>query len=180
MDSTRTEQPLTIEKKETLFTFHRSIQEDLQDDQLEDRQDTDKNGKSSISCEEYTVNADITTTTTVYDYQASRRLQTTTKDNDYDVYPCTVYTMADMTKYGFKKLGLDNYTSWSRSMHGLLATKDYLGALNNPEDENSEKAKGLITLCVQECHQGLLTLAARRTSTKHQHWPLGGAVMHCC
>jgi hypothetical protein len=23
-------------------------------------------------------------------------------------------------------------------------------------------------------------VAARRTSTKHQHWPLGGAVMHCC
>jgi hypothetical protein len=25
-----------------------------------------------------------------------------------------------------------------------------------------------------------LALAARRTSTKHQHWPLRGAVMHCC
>jgi hypothetical protein len=28
--------------------------------------------------------------------------------------------------------------------------------------------------------KSLGSLAARRTSTKHQHWSLGGAVMHCC
>jgi hypothetical protein len=43
--------------------------------------------------------------------------------------------MSDITKYGFRKLGLDNYATWSKSMFSVLATKGYTNALHPPTQE---------------------------------------------
>jgi transposase InsO family protein len=67
----------------------------------------------------------------------------------------------EMTKFGFKKLGVNNYPTWSKHMEGLLATKECLNALRDAEDEQSPMAKGLIIMCVQDCH---LTTVARAES----------------
>jgi hypothetical protein len=67
--------------------------------------------------------------------------------------------MSDFTRFGFRKLGVDNYSSWYKHMKGLLATKGYLTALTDPNDANREKAKGLMLMCVQECHLTLVETA---------------------
>lgn len=67
----------------------------------------------------------------------------------------------EMTKFGFKKLGLTNYPTWSKQMLGLLATKECLNAVENAEDPQSAMAKGLIIMSVQDCH---LTTVARADS----------------
>jgi hypothetical protein len=64
-----------------------------------------------------------------------------------------------MTKYGFAKLGLHNYPQWSKHIKGLLATKGYLTALTEPDDDNTVQAKGLIMMCVQDCHLTLVEKA---------------------
>ena len=65
-----------------------------------------------------------------------------------------------MTKFGFTKLGLHNYPAWSKQIKGLLATKGWLAALTDPADGNTVQAKGLITMCVQDCHLTLVENAA--------------------
>lgn len=60
--------------------------------------------------------------------------------------------MSELTKFGFKKLGNDNYTQWRTQMKGALAAKGYLNALEDGDDANSTKALGIIALCVQEYH----------------------------
>lgn len=76
--------------------------------------------------------------------------------------------MADKetTKFGFRKLGNDNYPQWRMHMRGLLQTKDIASAITDPEDEASDKAKGLITLCVQEYHLPLI----EASDTAHDAW----------
>lgn len=76
--------------------------------------------------------------------------------------------MADRehTKFGFRKLGNDNYPQWRIHMRGLLQTKDLANAIANENDEDSDKAKGLITLCVQEYHLPLIEASA----TAHDAW----------
>lgn len=69
----------------------------------------------------------------------------------------------DMTKFGFRKLGINNYPTWSKHMQGLLATKECDKALTTAEDEKSAMAKGLIMMCVQDCH---LTTVANATDAK--------------
>lgn len=68
--------------------------------------------------------------------------------------------MGDRTKFGFAKLGVNNYPPWSKQMKGLLATKGWLTALTDPGDANTAQAKGLIMMCVQEGHLTLLENAA--------------------
>jgi len=58
----------------------------------------------------------------------------------------------EMNKFGFAKLGDDNYGTWKVQMRGLLATKDCNEALDNAEDPHSNKAKGLMIMCVEEQH----------------------------
>lgn len=58
----------------------------------------------------------------------------------------------NQTKHGFTKLGTDNYPAWHKHMEGLLATKGCLDAITDPAAPNSALAKGLIIMCVQECH----------------------------
>lgn len=65
----------------------------------------------------------------------------------------------DMTKFGFAKLGHTNYPSWSKQVESLLATKGCQAALTDPADPNSAMAKGLIGLCVQDCHLSLVSRA---------------------
>jgi transposase InsO family protein len=67
--------------------------------------------------------------------------------------------MSDNNKFGFKKLGDDNWASWRTQMKGLLMTKDCLPAIMAAEDPNSNKAKGLLTMCVQEQHLPLIEAA---------------------
>ena len=74
--------------------------------------------------------------------------------------------MTDNTKFGFKKLGTDNYPQWRMHMRGLLQTKDLASAIDNAEDDDSDKAKGLITLCVQEYHLPLIDAA----DSAHAAW----------
>jgi transposase InsO family protein len=76
--------------------------------------------------------------------------------------------MADreLTKFGFRKLGNDNYPQWRIHMRGLLQTKDIASAITEPEDDESDKAKGLITLCVQEYHLPLI----EASPTAHDAW----------
>lgn len=66
----------------------------------------------------------------------------------------------EMTKFGFSKLGVNNYPPWSKQMKGLLAMKGYLTAITDPIDPNTVQAKGLIMMCVQECHLTLVENAA--------------------
>ncbi len=65
-----------------------------------------------------------------------------------------------MTKHGFAKLGLHNYPQWSKHIKGLLATKGYLTALTDPDDDNTVQAQGFIMMCVQDCHLTLVEKAA--------------------
>jgi hypothetical protein len=51
-------------------------------------------------------------------------------------------------------------------MRGLLQTKDIASAITEPEDDESDKAKGLITLCVQEYHLPLI----EASPTAHDAW----------
>ena len=76
--------------------------------------------------------------------------------------------MADKehTKFGFRKLGNDNYPQWRIHMRGLLQTKDLANAIADENDEDSDRAKGLITLCVQEYHLPMIEASA----TAHDAW----------
>jgi hypothetical protein len=56
------------------------------------------------------------------------------------------------TKFGFKKLVVNNYPTWSKHMKGLLAMKGYRGALTDPEDNNTVQAQGIMLMCVEDCH----------------------------
>lgn len=60
--------------------------------------------------------------------------------------------MADLTKFGFKKLGDGNYNTWRTLMKGVLDAKGLGEALIDAADPNSAKAKGIITMCVSEQH----------------------------
>lgn len=59
---------------------------------------------------------------------------------------------AQTSKFGFDKLGDSNYATWRMQMKGLLATKDCLGAIRAAGDPNSEKAMGLMIMCVEDQH----------------------------
>jgi transposase InsO family protein len=72
----------------------------------------------------------------------------------------------EMTKFGFHKLGVSNYPAWSKQMKGYLASKGYLLALTDPADPNTVQAKGLMMMCVQECHLTLVENAANA----HDAW----------
>lgn len=74
--------------------------------------------------------------------------------------------MADITKFGFKKLADNNWTTWRAQVKGLLQSKGLASALSAPDDNNSEKAKGLLTMCVMEQHLSLIEAAA----TAHAAW----------
>lgn len=63
------------------------------------------------------------------------------------------------TKFGFKKLGIDNYPAWSKQMKGLLAMKGYKTALTDPEDDNTAQAQGIMLMCVEDCHLTLVESA---------------------
>lgn len=67
--------------------------------------------------------------------------------------------MSEQTKFGFRKLGNTNYPSWSKQMKGMLASKGMLTALTDPADDNTQQAKGLMLMCVQECHLTLVESA---------------------
>lgn len=55
-------------------------------------------------------------------------------------------------KYGFAKLGNDNYGTWSVQMKGLLATKECDGAITQATHAKSNMAKGLMIMCVEDQH----------------------------
>lgn len=76
--------------------------------------------------------------------------------------------MSDITKFGFRKLGLNNYTTWSKQMKGLLATKGCLTAIDAAEDDNSALAKGLIIMCVSDDYLSLIEDA----DNAHEAWML--------
>lgn len=57
-----------------------------------------------------------------------------------------------MTKYGFEKLGTDNYAIWRTRMKGFLLSKDLGAAIEEPEHKDSEKARGLLIMCVEDQH----------------------------
>ena len=60
--------------------------------------------------------------------------------------------MAQPSKFGFQKLGDNNYAIWRIQMKGLLATKDCLRAISEPTDDNREKAMGLMIMCAEDQH----------------------------
>lgn len=60
--------------------------------------------------------------------------------------------MSELTKFGFKKLGDKGYATWRTNMKGVLLAKGYAGALTKDDDTNSDKALGLLTMCVMEQH----------------------------
>lgn len=68
--------------------------------------------------------------------------------------------MSELTKFGFRKLGPDNYSTWRAQMRSLLATKDCEAALTTAEDPNSGKAKGFLIMCVTEKTIPLIERAA--------------------
>jgi hypothetical protein len=60
--------------------------------------------------------------------------------------------MEQSSKFGFPKLGDNNYATWRVQMKGLLATKDCMRAITVDNDANSTKAMGLMIMCVEEQH----------------------------
>jgi hypothetical protein len=67
-----------------------------------------------------------------------------------------------MTKYGFEKLGTDNYSIWRTRMRGFLQSKGLGAAIMNAEDADNEKAKGLLIMCVEDQH--LQTVSTAETA----------------
>lgn len=57
-----------------------------------------------------------------------------------------------VNRFGFQSLGDNNYGTWKVQMRGLLATKDCDEALETAEHPQSNKAKGLMIMCVEEQH----------------------------
>jgi hypothetical protein len=80
--------------------------------------------------------------------------------------------MSEMTKYGFKKLGPSNYTTWSKHMKALLATKGYEEALTDEENQHSSMAQGLMGMCVQDYY---LTIVSNADSA-HAAWTALSAI----
>ena len=74
--------------------------------------------------------------------------------------------MADVTKFGFSKLGDNNYGTWRPRMKGVLQAKGYESALTGEEDPNSSKAMGLMMMCVQD-H---LLLTIEKCANAKQVW----------
>jgi hypothetical protein len=70
--------------------------------------------------------------------------------------------MAELTKFGFKKLADNNYVTWRTQMKGVLDSKGLGAALVNADDPNSDKAKGILTMCVMDQH--LSTIEASPTA----------------
>jgi flavodoxin len=65
--------------------------------------------------------------------------------------------MADVEKYGVKKLDTDNYAVWAYKMKLLLTIKDYWKAIEGVEGEEvsveeDAKALALVGLCVEDHH----------------------------
>lgn len=69
-----------------------------------------------------------------------------------------------MSKYGFAKLGTDNYATWRTRMRGFLLSKDLAGAIEDVEHADSEKAKGFLIMCVEDQH--LPTIEAAETAAE--------------
>jgi hypothetical protein len=68
--------------------------------------------------------------------------------------------MAQPSKFGFEKLGDNNYANWRVQMKGLLATKDCLRAITEANDPGDAKAMGLMIMCVEEQHLATIEQAA--------------------
>ena len=64
--------------------------------------------------------------------------------------------MADIEKFGVKKLDVDNYATWSTKMKYLLITKGYwdvvLQTPSTANDPTDRKALAMIGLCVEDHH----------------------------
>lgn len=69
-----------------------------------------------------------------------------------------------MTKYGFAKLGVDNYNTWRARMRACLQSKGMGDALDDAEHVESVKAKGLLVMCVEDQH--LPTIEAAETAAE--------------
>ena len=55
--------------------------------------------------------------------------------------------MGDYTKFGFRKLGNDNYPQWRTHMRGLLQTKDIDSAIEAADDDDSYYDMFIFLLC---------------------------------
>jgi gag-polypeptide of LTR copia-type len=60
--------------------------------------------------------------------------------------------MGDLEKFGFKKLDVDNYATWSTKMRFLLITKGYWKAVQASGEPEDAKALAMIGLCVEDHH----------------------------
>ena len=56
---------------------------------------------------------------------------------------------SNIGKFGFAKLGTDNYATWSTRMQALLWSKELGEALEDAAHAGSTKAKGLLIMCVR-------------------------------
>ena len=59
---------------------------------------------------------------------------------------------SNIGKFGFAKLGTDNYATWSTRMQALLWSKELGEALEDAAHAGSTKAKGLLIMCVEDQH----------------------------
>ena len=60
--------------------------------------------------------------------------------------------MSTGTKFGFAKLGTDNYSTWRTRFRGFLASKQLSATLVDAEHDDSEQAKGYLIMCVEDQH----------------------------
>ncbi|WIA41013.1 hypothetical protein OEZ86_004652 [Tetradesmus obliquus] len=67
---------------------------------------------------------------------------------------------------GFAKLNESNWLRFKGNMISYLATKNCKDAVTDPASPNSDKAKGYITLCVEDYYHGIIEDAA----TAHAAW----------
>jgi transposase InsO family protein len=60
--------------------------------------------------------------------------------------------MTDIDKLSIKKLDVDNYAIWEPKMKSLLTIKECISAITDANDPKSDKARAIITLCVEDFH----------------------------
>lgn len=65
--------------------------------------------------------------------------------------------MTDIDKLSFKKLDVDNYAIWEPKMKSVLTIKDCIEAISDANSAKSDKARAMITLCVEDFHLSEIT-----------------------
>ena len=74
--------------------------------------------------------------------------------------------MTDIDKLSFKKLDVDNYAIWEPKMKSVLTIKDCIEAISDANSAKSDKARAMITLCVEDFHLSSIYLSQRDIDEK--------------